>query len=94
MIARELNINDIQFIPIRKKRLFISEMRPLLKKYLIVDEIYDTVNTFSKVFHSFRGFDCDLPFLMIRYRNRNAKVVAKILNHDKYIVFPWERKSY
>jgi hypothetical protein len=31
---------------------------------------------------------------MSRYRNRNAKVVAKILNHDKYVVFPWERKSY
>jgi uncharacterized protein len=96
LMARELNINDIQFIPIRNKKLFINEMAPLLKgkKYLIVDEIYDTGNTFSKVLDSFRGFNYDFAFLMSRYKNSNAKVVAKILNHKKYVVFPWERKSY
>jgi uncharacterized protein len=94
-MARELNINDIQFIPIRNKKLFINELRPLLKgkKYLIVDDIYDTGNTFSKVFDSLRGFDCDFAFLMSRYRDGNATVVAKILNHNKWVVFPWERKS-
>jgi len=95
LIARELNINDIQFIPIRKKKLFINEVRPLLKgkKYLIVDDIYDTGNTFSKVSDSLRGFDCDFAFLTSRYRDTKATVVAKILNHNKWVVFPWERKS-
>jgi hypoxanthine phosphoribosyltransferase len=89
-MARELNINDIQFIPIRNKKLFINELRPLVKgkKYLIVDEIYDTGGTFSKVFDSLRG-----AFLMSRYRDNNATLVAKILNHNKWVVFPWERKS-
>jgi uncharacterized protein len=44
LIARELNINDTHFIPIRNKKLDEQRM-PLLfkdKKYLIVDEMYDT----------------------------------------------------
>jgi uncharacterized protein len=96
LIARELNIDDIQFIPIRNKKLLKKEMRPLLqgKKYLIVDEIYDTGNTFSILLDSLSGFDFAFAFLMSRYRNSNAMVVAKILNHDRYVVFPWERKSY
>jgi len=95
LMARELDINDIQFISIRNKKLFMNELRPLLKgkKYLIVDEIYDTGNTYSKVFDLLRGFDCDFAFLMSRYRDSNAALVAKILNHNKWVVFPWERKS-
>jgi uncharacterized protein len=44
LIARELNINDIQFIPIRNKKLDAQQMPKLFKdkKYLIVDEMYDT----------------------------------------------------
>ncbi|HXX97604.1 MAG TPA: phosphoribosyltransferase family protein [Candidatus Bathyarchaeia archaeon] len=96
LIARELNIDDIQFIPIRNKKLFKNEMRPLLKgkKYLIIDEIYDTGNTFSKVLDSLKEYECDFAFLMNRYKNNNARVVAKILNHGKYVVFPWERKDH
>ena len=95
LMARELDINNIQFIPIRNKKLFINELRPLLKgkKYLVVDEIYDTGDTFSKVFDSLRGFDCDFAFLMSRYRDSNAALAAKTLNHNKWVVFPWERKS-
>ena len=95
LMARELNINDIQFIPIINKKVFINGLPSLLKgkKYLVIDEIYDTGNTFSKVLDSLRGFDIDFAFLMSRYRNSNATLVAKILNHNKWVVFPWERKS-
>jgi hypoxanthine phosphoribosyltransferase len=95
LMARELNINHIQFVPIRNKKLREEEM-PLLfldKKYLIVDEIYDTGDIFSKVYDIVRIFDCDFAFLMSRYKNNNSgKVtyVGKILNHNKWIVFPWE----
>jgi hypoxanthine phosphoribosyltransferase len=94
-MARELNINDIQFIPIINKKVFINGLPSLLKgkKYLVIDEIYDTGNTFSKVLDSLRGFDIDFAFLMSRYRNSNATLVAKILNHNRWVVFPWERKS-
>ena len=96
LIARELDINHIQFIPIRNKQLHIEEMLPLLKgtKYLVIDDIYDTGNTYNKVYSVIREFDCDFAFLMTRYKDSNASLVAKVLNHEKWIVFPWERKRY
>jgi hypoxanthine phosphoribosyltransferase len=96
LIARELNVNHIQFIPIRNKKLYIEEIHPLHKgrKYLIIDDIYDTGDTFNKVYVVVKEFDCDFAFLMTRYKNSNAPLVAKVLNHEKWIVFPWERKRY
>jgi uncharacterized protein len=96
LIARELDVNHIQFIPIRNKKLHVDEMLPLLKsrKYLVVDDIYDTGNTFIKVYLLVKEFDPDFAFLMTRYEDSNATLVAKILNHDKWIVFPWEKKRY
>jgi uncharacterized protein len=74
LIARELDINHIQFIPVRNKKLHIEEMLPLLKdkKYLIVDDIYDTGDTFTKVFDVIKRFDCDFAFLMTRYKDSNG----------------------
>jgi hypoxanthine phosphoribosyltransferase len=97
LMARELGINFIQFIPIRNKKLYKREM-PLLtkyKKYLIIDEIYDTGDTFYKVFDAVRMFNCDFAFLISRYKdninNDTRRIyVGKILNHNKWIVFPWE----
>lgn len=96
-MARELDINHIQFIPVRNKELYTEEM-PLLfndKKYLIIDEIYDTGETFSKVCNVLKIFDCDFAFLMSRYRytGKPSAFVGKLLNHNKWIVFPWEMKS-
>jgi hypoxanthine phosphoribosyltransferase len=95
LMARELNVKHIQFIPVRNKKLHEYEMPPLFidKKYLIVDEIYDTGEIFSKVSDATRIFDCDFAFLMSRYKkNNSAKItyVGKILNNNKWIVFPWE----
>jgi adenine/guanine phosphoribosyltransferase-like PRPP-binding protein len=50
LVARELNVNYIQFIPIRNKKIHKEEL-PLLfkgKKYLIIDEIYATCALFQK----------------------------------------------
>jgi uncharacterized protein len=51
LLARELDIDYIQLIPVRNKELCKEELPLLLKdkKYLIIDEIYDTGATFSKV---------------------------------------------
>jgi len=94
LIARELNLNYIQFIPIRNKKLYVEEMLPLLKgrRYIVVDDIYDTGYTFNRVSDMVKEFDCDFAFLMTRYKNSNASFVAKVLNHKKWVVFPWERK--
>lgn len=97
LIGRELDIDEIKFIPVRNRKLQKKEM-PLLfkdKKYLIVDEIYDTGYTFFKVHDAVRRFDCDFAFLMRRFKDNNSDgeaYIAKVLNHYKWIVFPWERK--
>ena len=71
-------------------------MLPLLKgrRYLVVDDIYDTGYMFNRVCDMVKEFDCDFAFLMSRYKNSNASLVAKVLNHEKWIVFPWEEKRY
>lgn len=98
LMAKELDINQIQLIPVRNKKLQKEEM-PLLfkdKKYLVVDEIYDTGDTFSKVYIAVRRFDCDYAFLMRRSKDNNSYgggYVGRILNHNRWIVFPWERKT-
>ena len=97
LIGRELDIDEIKFIPVRNRKLQKKEM-PLLfkdKKYLIVDEIYDTGYTFFKVHDAVRRFDCDFAFLMRRFDDNNSDgeaYIAKVLNHYKWIVFPWERE--
>ena len=95
LMARELDINRIQFIPIRNKKLQKDDMPKLNKdkKYLIVDDIYDTGNTFHKVYDFIKEFNCDFAFLMCRYQQNNSILVGKILNHEKWIVFPWERRN-
>jgi len=75
---------------------------PLLhkdKKYLVIDEIYDTGDTFSKVYDVVKVFDNDFAFLMSRYEQQYhhdiEAFVGKILNYNKWVVFPWERtKDY
>ena len=93
LMARELNIDHIQLIPIRRKKLYEEEMPALFKekKYLVIDEIYDTGNIYSKVHNALKIFDCDFAFLMSRYQvNFKGSYIGKVLNHNKWIVFPWE----
>ena len=54
---------------------------------------HHTGETFTKVFDVVKGFDCDFAFLMTRYKDSNAPLVGKVLNHEKWIVFPWERNT-
>ncbi len=93
LMARELDIDYIQLIPVRNKKLYKEEMPHLLKgkKYLIIDEIYDTGDTFCKVYDVVRTFDCEFAFLMSRDEHNNKPMyIGKVLNHKKWIVFPWE----
>ena len=99
LMAFELDIQHIQFIPVRNKNLHTEEMPQLAtdKKYLVVDEIYDTGETFTKVHHAVQNFDCDYAYLMRRFNDTNdneTAFIGKILNHNKWIVFPWERKTF
>ena len=89
LITRELDVNHIQFIPIRNKKLYKDEMLPLHKdrKYLIVDEQHMILaDTYNKVHIIVKEFDCDFAFLLTRYENSNVSLVAKVLNDEKWIV--------
>jgi hypoxanthine phosphoribosyltransferase len=100
LLALELDVNNIQLIPVRNKKLYAEEMPRLFtsRKYLVVDEIYDTGDIFFKVHDVMQNFDCDYAFLMKRFENaveddKIAMFIGKILNHEKWIVFPWEQKT-
>ncbi len=91
LLSRELTIDAIQFIPVRNKAIIKDEMPTLHenKRYLVIDDIYDTGDTYRKVKDALQGFTCDFYFCMSR-RDQDAGLSPKVLNHDKWIVFPWE----
>ncbi|MGZ8889966.1 MAG: hypothetical protein ACXW0J_01025 [Nitrososphaeraceae archaeon] len=93
LISRELDINDIEFISIKRNKIFKFNKFHKNKKYLLIDEIYDTGKTFFIVNEYFKRFEYDYACLVSRYRipDINNKIVSgKVLNHKKWIVFPWE----
>lgn len=96
LIAQDLNMVHIQFIPVRYKKLIPNEMPNLdaTKEYLVVDDIYDTGDIFTKVHKVLLNLHCDYAFLMKRFENvienRSNVFTGRILNHEKWIVFPWE----
>jgi uncharacterized protein len=90
LLSRELEIEMIQFIPMRNKTVIKAEM-PVLdtsRRYLVIDDIYDDGTTCHNVSRALTGFNCDFCFCMSRYNAHG--ITAKVLDHNKWIVFPWE----
>ena len=97
LISRELDIKDIEFITIRKDKIFkINKFYKGINYLLIIDEIYDTGKTFSIVNEYFKRFELEYDYacLVSRYRipDNNKIVIGKVLNHKKWIIFPWENR--
>lgn len=111
LLAEELGMDAIHVIPVRKKQVVTQEMPPLdkSKRYLVVDDIYDTGSTLARVKKALRGFTCDYAFCMSRRplpaaaadggKNRSSSSSSmmslwsgRVLNHDRWVVFPWERE--
>jgi hypoxanthine phosphoribosyltransferase len=92
LLAEELGIDDVKLVPVRKKKVIAAEMPALdkKKKYLVIDDIYDTGDTYDKVRKALKGFSCDYAFCMAR-NPTHAGICGRILGHDRWIVFPWER---
>jgi uncharacterized protein len=80
LIALELDIDHTQLIPIRNRKIYLEEMPQLAtdKKYLVVNDIYDTGETFSKVHCTVRSFGCDYAFLMRRFNDADGNRTAFI----------------
>ncbi|WP_337863959.1 phosphoribosyltransferase family protein [Nitrososphaera sp.] len=94
LLAEELGIDDIKLIPVRKKKLVKQEMPALDKNahYIVIDDIYDAGDTYRMVKEAVRGFSCDFAFCMSRYPGCPG-FCGRILNHERWMVFPWETKT-
>jgi hypoxanthine phosphoribosyltransferase len=92
LLAEELHLDAIHLVPVRNKKVIAAEMPKLdrNKRYLVIDDIYDTGATFDMVAHALKGYNCDFAFCMSRYE-QSAGVYGRILNHNRWIVFPWEK---
>jgi hypoxanthine phosphoribosyltransferase len=95
LLAEELGVDGIQLIPMRNKQVVISELPPMdkSKKYLVIDDIHDTGNTYKKVLQVMGDYNCDYAFCMSRYE-QDFGVCGRVLNHARWIVFPWEKEIY
>ncbi len=90
LLAREVGINAIQLVSMHNETVIKSEM-PVLdtsKRYLLIDDIYDTGDMCHKVAHALAGFNCNFCFRISRYKSHG--ITAKVLDRDKWIVFPCE----
>ncbi len=92
LVAEELGIDCIMLIPVHKKQIVAEEVPRLApgKRYLVIDDIYDTGDTYRKVAETLKGLDCRFAFCMSRY-HQEFGVYGRLLNHDKWVVFPWEK---
>jgi hypoxanthine phosphoribosyltransferase len=81
-------------VPVRNKTLIKPEMPALHadRRYIIMGDIYDTGDTYNKVADALKGFSYDFAFCMNRYKE-NYGLFAKMLNHEKWVVFLWEWQS-
>ncbi|HVX03456.1 MAG TPA: phosphoribosyltransferase family protein [Nitrososphaera sp.] len=94
LLAEELGIDRIILIPVLNKQVVEAEMPQLEagKKYLVIDDIYDTGDIYQKVAKFMKGFDCTFVFCMSRY-HQEFGAYGKLLNHGRWIVFPWEKAA-
>ena len=94
LIARELDINYIEFITVKRNKIlkFSKFHKDKKSSLLIIDDIYDTGKTFSIVNEYFKRLEYGYACLVSRYKipDNHKIVTGKILNHKKWIVFPWE----
>ncbi len=106
LLARELNITDIKLLPITRRHVdttVFQQSPPLLeraKTYLVVDDIYDTGQTFENISQSLTELAPEsifqYAFLTVRAKSfETAKEnkdlsFGKVISHDNYVLFPWE----
>ena len=95
LISRELEIKEIEFIS--TKSVQTDEVCNRIKnnkKYLLVDEIYDTGKTFLAIKERLKNIEYDFTCLISRYRMEdNNIIVGRVLNNTNWIVFPWESRN-
>lgn len=93
LIAEELGIRDIRLIYVDTAQARLQDLRlDRTLRYLVVDDIYDTGLTSNKVSSLLAGVDFRFAFCIARYAGYPG-VCGRVLNHDRWIVFPWEKEQ-
>ncbi len=95
MVSYSLDIKYINLFPIVDKKIIhnkIPQFDPY-KKYLLVDEIYDTGETFSKASICLEHINHLNIFLIERYKITSYpdRIIGKTLEDSRWVVFPWEK---
>jgi len=96
MISYNLGIQNINLFPIIDKKIIHSRIPKfdVDKRYLLVDEIYDTGKTFRKTSVCLEHINHLNVFLVERYSSmtRTANhIIGKTLEDSRWVVFPWEK---
>ena len=94
IISYNLGIKNIHLFPVINKKIIHNKI-PVLKttkKYLLIDEIYDTGKTLKKTSKCLRSINHLDVFLIERYNTVISAnhVYGRVLNDSRWVVFPWE----
>ena len=94
IISYNLGIKNIHLFPIINKKIVHNKI-PVLKttkKYLLIDEIYDTGKTLRKTAKCLRFINHLDIFLIERYNTviSSNHVYGTVLDDPRWAVFPWE----
>ncbi|VFJ14560.1 hypothetical protein [Candidatus Nitrosocosmicus franklandus] len=97
LLSYKLKIKSINIFPIIDKKV-VPHKIPILdstKKYLLVDEIYDTGKTIEMVEQYMATANYLKIFLLQRYETDTASdyLCGKTLNDPRWVVFPWEEQT-
>lgn len=95
LISRELEIKEIEFISTKSVQTdeFYDRIKNN-KKYLLVDEIYDTGKTFLAIKERLKNIEYDFSCLISRYNLQDdGIIIGRVLNNTNWIVFPWENRN-
>ena len=99
IISYNLGIKSINLFPMVDKKIIHDKIPRFdtAKKYLLVDEIYDTGETFSKTATCLGHINHLSIFLIQRYSTANPTaadhIIGKTIEDSRWVVFPWEKNE-
>lgn len=95
MVSYNLGIKNISLFPMIDKKVIHSKIPQFdtAKKYLLIDEIYDTGKTLGKASICLRHINHLNVFLVERNNTASSTdhIIGKTLEDSRWVVFPWEK---
>lgn len=95
MVSYNLGIKNINLFPMIDKKVIHSKIPQFdaAKKYLLIDEIYDTGKTLGKTSICLGHVNHLNVFLVERHKTASStdRIIGKTLEDSRWVVFPWEK---